>query len=477
MNQQKFKENFAKRNYLYLHIVKIYKEWVGRIDPNLKSDRFPEGTPTRPKIYNQGGSRSGKSWEIIAFIWSFCNHNSDKNHKIHVYRQESTDLTKIFNDFMDAFDFWGLEKDIDYLSVRAPKPKITIGKCEILFLGMPQGEDQPSKCAISYINELVECLSEEMMYKVWNRTEVMCLADWNPSATEHFAFKQKGFNVHYTHTTYLDNKYLNPTMVGERESKSPWDFADSHIEEHNGFKRRVWDRPICPKGEIYNPDIHRRPHVYNIENNTANEMDYLVYSEGIPCGREGVIYTVDNWLDEFPHVAFENRDYGLDFGYKIDPSVLTHVGRQGRRLTIKYETYQCTGDPYVLYELIKPILEKEDEDRLNLYGYNYPNIMIVCDSKDTHEEYHFVRDLNTLAQRDGKKWYFQKAKKPHINTRIGIVNRFKLDVVRGNGTEAEFPNYVYKKVGGISTNIPIDDFNHGMDSFGYKVYALDKSYI
>jgi phage terminase large subunit len=492
-----------ERNFLYFYLMWLYKTCRNLPNPSVCTDKYPGGVPTIPTVFNNGGTRSGKTWEIIAFIYTFCDHNRGNLHKIGVYRDTMVNCRDItLGDFLDCFNYIGLERDIDYIVVKAPRPIITIGKCTIEFMGIPELGKEGGKMSICYINELIENNDRQIVMNLFQRTTHFCLADWNPSVTDHWCFNEKGFNVYYTNTTYLDNSYLQDSLKAKYESWCPWDFADSHIEiygsievdgkKYGGFKRRVWDKPECPDDKEWN-DSYRRPNNYNIDNGTANKRQWLIYGEGIPCGHDGSIFNVDTWLDEFPDIAYEDCNYGLDFGYTSDYSCLTKVGRNGRDLNIKYECYQQTREPHILYSLIKPILEEEESKRRLangwkfengewIEGYSYPDIIIACDSKDNNESYHFVSDLNMLASNDGKDWYFLKCKKPRINTRIGICQKFHLHVVKGVGKlkgipESEFSNYIFKVIEGRATNIPIDKFNHGHDSWGYKVWTFDRHIV
>lgn len=60
---------------------------------------------------------------------------------------------------------------------------------------------------------------------------MLLICDGNPKYTDHWAFEQQDeYNAFYSQTCYLDNMKLPDGLAAERESKCPWDFADSHIE-------------------------------------------------------------------------------------------------------------------------------------------------------------------------------------------------------------------------------------------------------
>ena len=145
--------------------------------------------------------------------------------------------------------------------------------------------------------------------------------------------------------------------------------------------------------------------------------------------------------------------FGLDFGYTNDPSVLTRVGVLNKTLYAEKMCYQKTPDVEILFDLIEPLILKDVERRLlQSEGFEYPDIIIACDSADKYKDVNFVRDLNILSGQKGYNWQFVKVKKPHIVTRISLTKRFDLMFVEDTHFKIEQQNYVYMRGTGWKSN-------------------------
>jgi hypothetical protein len=464
-------------NALFFWIIKLYQDNRDRLDDKTGKRRVV-------KIYNKGGTRSSKTWDIIQVLVMFCRENLGKKLYIGVYRDTMVKCRdNTLKDFKECFDSLGLERDIDYRIVEGQKIRITLFGNVIEFMGLPESGVQAARMDICYLNEGIECQDWDVVKGLQQRTEMLFLCDWNPNVTVHPVFEQNDFNVFYTDTNYLDNRHLSEALIADYEGWCPWDFRDAHIEEYNHFvvgdrelcfRRWVWDKPECPVGVTWD-DRYRRVNEVNLERKTIDKFRWLVYGEGIPCARDGQVFLVD-WINSVPECS--DVVFGLDFGYTNDPSVLTRVSREGKDLNIEYLTYQACRETAILFELVRPILEEEESRRKDKAGgLDYPMIVIACDSSDKYRDIHFVRELNMMCKPEGKRWQFVKVKKPHIATRISLVNRFNLKVVRNAHSEKEIVNYVYTSVNGVPTNIPVDKWNHGIDSFSYAVWYFFRYYF
>ena len=181
-------------------------------------------------------------------------------------------------------------------------------------MGLDGGEEL-GRSDVIYVNEALDINDEKVMNNLLMRCEMLGLFDWNPKYSKHFIFKwENRFNTLFTKTTFRDNKHLDAAVRGNILSKCPWDF-DDYDEE-----KREWKVPV----------EKRRPNVYNITQGTANLHDWMVYGEGIRCPEEGAVFKNINWISDFPDDC-DSVHFGLDFGYTTDPSVLTKVGRKGKK--------------------------------------------------------------------------------------------------------------------------------------------------
>jgi len=174
--------------------------------------------------------------------------------------------------------------------------------------------------------------------------------------------------------------------------------------------------------------------------------------------------------------------------HNCDPSVLVKSGVNvgNKELYAECMTYSNTPDVDSLFELISPHIRAEvhrrkidagwwyDDKGIEHEGVDYAPIVVACDSADKYKDFQFVRDLNAISMQRGLMWQFVKVKKPSITTRLSIMQRFTMYVVKSEHTTKEAQNYVYMVVEGRQTNIPIDNFNHFWDSLGYGVIYFYK---
>lgn len=468
-------------NYLCYYMLYQWANNRDSIDPRT-------GDPSVVKFFNQGGTRSGKTYDAIHAIWKICDSNKNGKLFIAVYREtlvNAKDTT--LKDFLECFDIMGLEDGVDYVKTgtnSSGRPIINLYGNTIEFKGMPDTAKEAGRSDIAYINELLESRNKDVVMGIMQRCSELFIADWNPSTTEHFAFEFSGHNIFYTTTSYLDNKHLSRKLVSLYESWCPYDFKDSHIDYIDGieglglgFARRVWDKPEKPDTVL--EDIkgqYRTPHPFNT-GTTADRWRWLVYGEGEKARQDGAIFPNVTWISSFPK-EIEDVYFGLDFGYSNDPSVLTRVGVDGKKVYAEKMCYQKTPEVEVLFDLIEPLILKEVERRKDMAdGMDIPDVLVACDSSDKYRDVNFVQDLNVIASQKGYTWQFLKVKKPHIVTRIAHLKRFDLFFIEDKQFKIEQHNYVYMKgANGKPTNIPqpIDDFNHIFDSLMYCTWTFFK---
>ena len=440
-------------NGLYYRMVRYYSENKDRINPAT-------GRKSLIKIANNGSSRSSKTYDTIHLIYTFCDHNRGRGLYIGVFRNNLVDCRdNTFKDFKECFEIMGVFGDCDITEY--PKPKIKLYGNVIEFMGLPDNYNkQAPRTDILFFNEALEIPDKNAVKGLLMRCEMLAIFDWNPSLTEHWAYEmEQEFNCLYTRTIYKDNKHLKDNVISEIESYCPWDLSDFVKDSTTG----TWKWTV--------PEEKRKPNTENIESGTVDKWRWLVYGEGLPTAREGAVMNVYEWIDRYPDEPMDETAYGLDFGYTNDPSVLTRVGRKGKDLYIEYLTYQSCSNPDILFDLIEPIILSERE-RLALYeeGVEPEPIVVSCESADKYKDVEFVRSLNYICCSRDYDWGFKKIKKPSIHTRLQIVKRFRLHIVKSKESVKEHNNYVYRIIEGRVTNIPVDDYNHGIDSYGYAVF-------
>jgi PBSX family phage terminase large subunit len=218
----------------------------------------------------------------------FCENNENKHNEIYILRETLTDCKDYtFKEFQKCLKKIGIWNDDDYRNPQ--KPNYTLYGNEIYFRGLDDSsEGYPSD--IVFINEALENNNKEKVEGLAMRCRKLMVYDWNPKYTQHWCFDLQGQpNVHFTHSTYKNNKHLEQSIINKIESYCPWMFEDLHL-----------------------PEKQRRPHLENIKNGTADKYRWQVYGEGIRSAPEGLIFEHVTWIDEFPNIA---HTYTLDFGF------------------------------------------------------------------------------------------------------------------------------------------------------------------
>lgn len=446
-----------KTTPLFKRMIEFYVDARGKKDPET-------GKAVLPTIYNNGSSRSAKTYTAIQVIITILNHNQNRDLYVAVLRDTLVDCRKYtFKDFKEALKTFDMIEKCDI--VEHPNPKIRLWGNTIEFMGLPEDGKQPPRTDICFFNEATEIFDQNRVKGFLMRCEMLAIFDWNPSYSKHWVYDgERVFNSLFTRTTYLDNPFLTDMVVSNIESRCPWDFADSHIEVRDGFKVRVWDKP----------EDERQPNARNIEAGTADRWYWLVYGEGIPAAREGAIFPNVEWINEFPDTGYDEVVISLDLGFTSDPSALVRIGRNGMVTTIENMLYQPTKTPEICFESLKPNLLIEQERRRMEGIKNYDELWICCESQDRYGTEMFVDSLNMLASAEGRNWNFFKVSKISISAGVSIMQRFKMKLVYNKHFEAEQQNYVYKMYKGEPTNEPDPEskFNHIWDAarYGFQTY-------
>lgn len=185
-------------------------------------------------------------------------------------------------------------------------------------------------------------ISQESFEQLLLRTRQYCWIDWNP-VSEFFMYTDyidKREDVDFIILTYLDNEGLDPSIVGEIESRKD------------------------------------------------NKQFWQVYGLGLLGEAEGRIYTGWQIIDEIPHEARLER-YGLDFGYSNDPSAIVAIYYYNGGYILDEITYQKGLSNKQLADILKnqPLglvvadsAEPKSIDELKLYGVNVIPVTKGADS-------------------------------------------------------------------------------------------------
>jgi PBSX family phage terminase large subunit len=364
----------------------------------------------------EGSSRSGKTWSVIDFIILLCTRY-ETNCTINIIKETYNEFkTTLYNDFSKRLNDFGLENPFES---KQEVSSFKIFDNKINFLGA----DKPSKfhgaqCDYFWINETLP-----VSKAIFDQQEMRCtkfwVMDYNPSVTEHWIFNSviPRPDVGYLHTTYLDNPFCS-------------------IPERNKI-------------------LSYEPTAKNIENGTADDYMWKVYGLGLRGAMQGLIFKNVNWVDNFPiDVRYQ---YGLDFGFTNDPTALVKVGTKDNDLFLQLLCYEPIDNSFAVGEMFKNLgIEK--------------GITITADSSDRFNDVEMCRELRNIGY-DVKK--VDKGK--GILWRIGLMKKYRINIVRDVNFKREQENYKWREINGICINEPLDKFNHAWDASGYGFLGMQNN--
>lgn len=180
---------------------------------------------------------------------------------------------------------------------------------------------------------------------------------------------------------------------------------------------------------------------------------WKVYARGLTGRITGLILT--NWdiVDRMPAIEdCKMQAWGLDFGFTNDPSALEEVRLAHGDLWVQEWLYE-TG-------LTNPAIAKECKAQ----GMTRQHL-IIADSAEP-------KSIEEIRQTG--LWIVGAPKgADSINAGIDILRRYKIHFVRGSkGIIDNAKKYKWKTDrDGKRTNVPIDEFNHGIDAIRYVALA------
>ena len=187
---------------------------------------------------------------------------------------------------------------------------------------------------------------------------------------------------------------------------------------------------------------------------TTNIPKWRVYGLGMTGEVEGAIFTNVKGIDAFPaHLDFV---YGLDFGYRNDPTALVKLGKEADKLYGEEMLYEKGLSNALLAKRLKDLGVKED-------------VCIVADPADP-KAIDYLKDSG---------FWVEPAEKGPDSIRFGIerIQSFEGGLYltyQSKNWWDEKDNYVWAKKDGKYINKPVDGWNHCFDSARYACEVLDK---
>ena len=248
-------------------------------------------------IINQGGTRSGKTYNILLFIiFYYCLRNTKKI--ITICRKTFPALrATVLRDFISILRKYDLYKE-EYHNKSSSEYSLFGNLIEFISLDQPV-KVRGRKRELLFINE-----ANELHYEDWQqllfRTSEKIILDYNPSEEYHWIYDKiiPRNDASFLKTNYLDNPFLEKTLVDEIERLQ---FTDEQYWQIYGLGEKGISKAV-----IFN---------------------YVEYNS-IPSDAEFVAL-------------------GMDFGFTNDPTALVKIYKKELNLYIEellYRTMMTTND-------------------------------------------------------------------------------------------------------------------------------------
>jgi len=240
-------------------------------------------------IVEQGGTRSGKTYNILLWIiFYYCHYNEGKT--ITIARKTFPAVrSSVMRDFLDILKGADIYREENH---NKSNSEYILNGNLIEFISM----DQPQKIRgrkrdLAFLNE-----ANELTYEDWQqiifRTSGRIILDYNPSDTFHWIYDRviPRDDTAFYQTTYRDNPFLDQTIIDEIERLKETD-------EH------YW-------------------RVYGLGERGTNRAQVFQFTT----------------IQQIPAQA-KFLSYGLDFGFTNDPSALVGCYQEGNNLYFQEMIY------------------------------------------------------------------------------------------------------------------------------------------
>ena len=260
-------------------------------------------------IVNQGGTRSGKTFNIILYIiFYYCLNNSGKT--ITICRKTYPALrATVLRDFINILREHNLYNE-DNHNKSSSEYNLFGNLIEFISLDQPV-KVRGRKRDLLFINEANELYWEDWQQLLFRTSEKIIL-DYNPSEEYHWIYDKiiPREDTDFLKTTYKDNPFLEQALVDE-------------IERLQYTDEQYWQ-------------------IYGLGEKGVSKATIFNYVE----------------CNQIPEDA-EFVSMGMDFGFTNDPTALVSVWKKESNLYIKellYRTMMTTGD---IHSYFKQTITKE----------------------------------------------------------------------------------------------------------------------
>jgi len=272
-------------------------------------------------VVEQGGTRSGKTYNILLWIiFNYCTNNNKKI--ITICRKSFPSLrATVMRDFMAILESYKCYSE-QFHNKSNSEYHLFGNLVEFISLDQPQ-KIRGRKRDLLFVNEGNELYFEDMQQLLF-RTQDRVILDFNPSDEYHWIYDKlipRDDCVFYK-TTYLDNPFIEKSIINE-------------IERLRDTDEQYWQ-------------------IYGLGERAASRSTIFKYVE----------------VNQIPQLA-ELIAYGMDFGYTNDPTTFVAVYSHEHNLYIQehlYRTQMTTVDIHKFLKELnltsKPIYADSAEPRL-----------------------------------------------------------------------------------------------------------------
>ena len=248
-------------------------------------------------IVEQGGTRSGKTYNIILWIiFNYCTQNNGK--VITICRKSFPSLrATVMRDFISILQSYDVYQESNHNKSNS-EYSLFGNLVEFISLDMPQ-KIRGRKRDLLFVNEGNELYYEDMQQLLF-RTQDKIILDFNPSDEYHWIYDKliTRDDCAFFKTTYLDNPFIEDSIKLE-------------IERLRDTDEQYWQ-------------------IYGLGERSSSRSTIFTYAE----------------VNQIP-VDANLIAYGMDFGYTNDPTTFVSVYSEGHNLYIKehlYRTQMTTSD-------------------------------------------------------------------------------------------------------------------------------------
>lgn len=396
----------------------------------------------------EGSSRSRKTWGGIDNIVRICAQQD--NQVINIIRETYHSFkTTLYDDFNRRLPQFGISSPF---SDKQEVASFKLFTSKVNLLGSDRSFEGVG-CDYFFMNEMLD-----LKQSVFDQSEQRCRkfwwGDYNPKVSEHWAFNKilLRSDVGFLKTTFIDNPFISSGEKNKILSYEPWMPGSYIITESDVFYN---DKPIS---KLNQPPIHP----INVKQGTSDEYMWRVYGLGLRMAPTGLIFNNVDWVDSFPEGI--HYDYGMDFGFTTDPTVITKNAETKTDIWIECLSYEPMETPDIIFEYMKSkgidYRKPITADSADKYtGENKGTVEMVKALKSKNVNISKVNKTQSVMF-----WLMSmKSKRIHI-----VRNEFYAQMKK------EQENYKLREINGMAINQPIDSYNHIWDSARYRHMAFNK---